>query len=41
MTQVDILDCKTRWKLEKLICEVEIVFEILSAFCLEQHVLEI
>lgn len=39
MTQVGILDCKTQLKFEKLICEI--LFEILSAFCLDQHVLEI
>lgn len=39
--QVSILDCETKLKFEKLICKVEILFEILSAFCLDQHVLEI
>lgn len=41
VTQVGIIDCKIQLKFEKLICEVEILFEILSAFCLDQHVLEI
>lgn len=39
--QISILDCETKLKFEKLICELEILFEILSAFCLDQHVLEI